>query len=256
MKSNPAAACLYASKVMHARYGRHAHRFRYRIFRMLLDIDRLEETAAETRLFSVDRWNLFSFRRRDHGPRDGGSLREWAEEQLRRRKIDLGGGRILLLAMPRIIGYAFNPISLWYCQDNNGILRAVICEVRNTFGEYHVYVLSNRDPEGAIEDHAEKAFHVSPFMAIVGGYDFRITAPDEAYQLHIEYTDGENRLLTAVENGRRLPLTDRKLLKIMATMPLVTFKVMAAIHWQALKLWLSGVPYIPKPLPPQQETTR
>lgn len=238
---------LYLSKVMHARHDAHASRFAYRIFRLLLDIDRLEETADQTRLLSVDRWNLFSFRRRDHGPRDGGSLRTWAEKQLLERSIDLGGGKILLLAIPRIFGYAFNPISLWYCHDDSGNLRAVICEVRNTFGEYHSYVLTRRDEDAVLEDHAEKRFHVSPFMAIAGGYDFRITAPAENYLLHIDYSDGETRLLTAVESGRRRPLTDRTLLRIMATMPFVTFKIMVAIHWQALKLWLRGATFHPHP---------
>jgi DUF1365 family protein len=256
MQRPPAMPGLYVSKVMHARHDAHASRFRYRIFRLLLDIDRLEETARRTRLFSIDRFNLFSFRRRDHGPRNGGSLRAWAEERLRGENIELHGGSILLLATPRIFGYAFNPISLWYCHDDSGSLRAVICEVRNTFGEYHTYVVTERVEEGALEDHTEKRFHVSPFMALAGGYDFRITAPADEYLLHIDYSDGETRLLTAVESGRRRQLTDRALLRIIATMPFVTFKIMVAIHWQALKLWLRGATFHPHPGRSRKEITK
>jgi DUF1365 family protein len=248
LMSGEAKSGLYLGNVMHRRHGARGMHFNYKIFRMLLDVDRLEEHASGMRLFSVDRWNIFSFRRRDHGPRDGSALRPWAEALLRKQGIDTGCGKILLLAMPRLFGYAFNPLSIWYCFDKTDRLEAVICEVRNTFGEYHTYVLDGSNPEaGLLEQRAAKAFHVSPFMAIVGEYLFRIDTPGDDYLLHIEYVDGAQQLLTAVERGRRRELTDRGLLGILAIMPLVTFKVMAAIHWQAVKLWLHGAKIYPHP---------
>jgi DUF1365 family protein len=232
---------LYLSSVMHRRHDEHAMHFQYRIFRMLLDIEHLEESASGIRLFSIDRWNLFSLRRGDHGPRDGSALRPWAETLLREHDIDTGGGKILLLAMPRLLGYAFNPLSIWYCLDTADRLCAVICEVRNTFGDYHTYVLhGHADEAGYLEESQPKSFHVSPFMQISGEYRFRMNMPREDYLLHIDYVDDTQRLLTAVEKGRRKEFNDRSLLGILAVMPFVTFKVMAAIHWQAVKLWLRG----------------
>ncbi len=253
--ASPVNPALYMSNVMHRRHDKHAMRFEYRIFRMLLDIERLEESASGTRLFSIDRWNLFSFRRRDHGPRDGSALRPWADRLLQAHQIDTGGGKILLLAMPRLFGYAFNPLSIWYCLDTADRLRAVICEVRNTFGDYHTYVLHGRDPEaGYLEENKPKAFHVSPFMEISGEYRFRINRPGEDYLLHIDYVDDAQRLLTAVEQGKRKKFSDRGLLGILAVMPLVTFKVMVAIHWQAVKLWLRGAKIYPHPARSRSET--
>ncbi|MEJ2316437.1 MAG: DUF1365 domain-containing protein [Gammaproteobacteria bacterium] len=246
---------LYHSSVMHRRHDKHAMRFEYRIFRMLLDIDNLEKSASGMRLFSIDRWNLFSFRRRDHGPRDGSALRPWAEALLQAHDIDSGGGKILLLAMPRLFGYAFNPLSIWYCLDEADQLRAVICEVRNTFGDYHTYVLHGHDAEASyLEESAPKSFHVSPFMEISGEYRFRISMPRDDYLLHIDYVDDAQRLLTAVEKGRRKKFSDRGLLGILAVMPFVTFKVMAAIHWQAVKLWLHGAKIYPHPDRSRNET--
>ena len=246
--SAPGGPKLYVSSVMHRRHDKHAMRFEYRIFRMLLDIERLEESASGTRFFSIDRWNLFSFRRGDHGPRDGSALRPWADRLLQAHHIDTGGGKILLLAMPRLFGYAFNPLSIWYCLDTEDRLCAVICEVRNTFGEYHTYVLRGHDPEASyLEENTPKAFHVSPFMEISGEYQFRINMPRDNYLLHINYVDDAQRLLTAVEQGRRKQFTDKGLLGILAVMPFVTFKVMVAIHWQAVKLWLRGAKIYPHP---------
>ena len=255
--STPGEAALYLSNVMHRRHDKHAMRFKYRIFRMLLDVEHLEESASATRLFSIDRWNLFSFRRADHGPRDGSALKPWAEAQLQAQDIDTGGCRILLLAMPRLFGYAFNPLSIWYCLDPANRLRAVICEVRNTFGDYHTYVLHGHDLEaGYLEQSKPKSFHVSPFMDIAGEYRFRINMPRDDYLLQIDYVDEAQRLLTAVEKGRRKEFNDRGLLGILAVMPFVTFKVMAAIHWQAVKLWLRGAKIYPHPDRSRSETSK
>ncbi|MGD9297859.1 MAG: DUF1365 domain-containing protein [Chromatiales bacterium] len=248
---------LYLSSVIHRRHDKHAMHFDYRIFRMLLDVDELEKSASGMRLFSIDRWNLFSFRRHDHGPRDGSALRSWAEALLQAHDIDTGGGKILLLAMPRLFGYAFNPLSIWYCLDAAGRLCAVICEVRNTFGDYHTYVLhGHADEAGYLQESQPKSFHVSPFMQISGEYRFRINMPQDDYLLHIEYVDDAQRLLTAVEKGRRKEFNDRGLLAILAVMPFVTFKVMAAIHWQAVKLWLRGAKIYPHPDRSRSETER
>ena len=143
----PNLSCLYVSRVMHRRLFPVDYRFQYRVFSLLLDLDHLTETCGKLRLLSLDRFNLLSFRQRDHGPRDGSSLKAWAQRLLSEREIHLEGGKILLLSFPRLLGYGFNPLSLWYCLHRDGSLRALICEVNNTFGEHHFYLRSARSAQ-------------------------------------------------------------------------------------------------------------
>lgn len=258
MTETTTSKALYVSNVMHQRHDKHAMRFNYRIARVLLDIDRLDEISASTRLFSVDRWNIFSFRRNDHGPLDGSCLRSWAELTLFQEGVSYDGGKILLLAIPRLFGYTFNPISIWYCHDRQDRLQAVICEVRNTFGDYHTYVLKDGElsTQNSLVDEARKAFHVSPFMAIEGGYRFRITNPGDRYVVDIRYESDNSPLLTAIEKGKRKSLTGANLLGVLFMMPMMTVKVMAAIHWQALKLWVRGATFHPHPNRSRKETSK
>lgn len=250
---------LYPSKVMHLRRYPVRYRFYYRVFHLLLDVDRLAH--SETRLFSYNRWNLLSFHDRDHGPRDGSSLRPWLERMLHAHGIDLEGGRIRLLCMPRVLGYGFNPISLFYCEHQDGSLRAILCEVRNTFGESHAYLLSR---EGAAMDydephHKAKLFHVSPLIDMNGEYRFRFTPPGLRFHVQIRLFQnqaGQDRLLMAATlDGKRETLSDRNLVRQMLHLPLMTIQVVAAIHWQALKIWLRGASFYRKPEPPTQEVS-
>lgn len=249
------AGALYDCRVTHRRPGPPRYRFAYRVYYLLLDIDRIDEAAAGTRWLSRNRFNVLSFRDRDHGPRDGGDLRAWAEALLAGHGIRLDGGRIRLLCLPRVLGYVFNPISLYYCEHADGGLRAVIAEVHNTFGEQHCYVLHDGGVPMDVRRLREKAklFHVSPLLDRAGRYAFRLTPPGERVGLGIRLYDGNAdtpRLATGL-SGARLALTGRNLWRLFLRIPLMTAKVTFAIHWQALKIWLRGAPAYRKP--PQRQ---
>jgi DUF1365 family protein len=241
--------CLYATRVMHRRRIAPFYRFVYRVFYLFVDVDRLGALSARLRLFSVDRFNLLSLRTRDHG--DGRGLRAWAESLLRARGIDLDGGRIRLLAFPRVLGFAFNPISLWYCEHRNGELRAVIAEVNNTFGEKHCYVLASGGAPLPYDTpiEKEKVFHVSPFFDRVGRYRFTLSAPQARIRVAIHETREGEPILDATLAGERRALTDAAILGQVLQMPWMTVKVVIGIHWEALKLWLRGARFHRKPDP-------
>lgn len=235
-----AAGCLYRGHVMHMRLTPFAHRFRYRVFTLLLDIDRLEETCGRLRLLGLDRFGLMSFHRRDHGPRDGSALRPWVEAELARAG-QPRPARIRLLAFPRILGYVFNPLSVYYCEDAGGRLTSVVYEVKNTMGDQHAYVLAAEpSPDGTIRHGHPKGFFVSPFIGMDQDYAFTVRPPDERLSLRIRQRDRDGPWLIAAQTGRRRPLTDGELLRQWLGHPLMTLKVIGAIHWQALRLWLKG----------------
>ena len=249
--------CLYLTSLMHRREGDYPYRFSYPVFSLLLDVDRLEETARKSRLLRIGRRGLVSFWPKDHGDRDGSSLRGWAERILAEAGVELAGGRIFLLCFPRVLGYGFSPLSLWYCEHADGTIRAVIAEVRNTFGEKHAYVLHEHGlrMQWPVRKTVEKQFHVSPFIGADCHYAFRFGEPGSRLEVAIrQYEHGLPRL-TATQLGRALPLNDVGLLRALARTPLMTFKVMTAIHWHALKLWLRGAPFYSKPVAPKQEVT-
>jgi DUF1365 family protein len=248
-------ARIYFSRVMHQRFEPVQYRFHYRVFSLLLDLDRLDEVSC--RLFSVNRFNFVSFRERDHGPRDGTPLKPWIEGLLGEEGIDIAGGRVLLLCFPRVLGYGFNPLSVWYCFHADGSLRAVLAEVNNTFGEHHFYLLSGGGSPVAwpVNYSVEKVFHVSPLMGMDARYSFRIGRPAERVSVLIRQYRSERLALVASQQGRGHDLNDKRLLLALVTIPFMTLKVMAAIHWQALKIWLKGAPFFPKPQPPLDKVT-
>jgi len=244
---------LYRARVTHRRAWPVRYRFTYRVFNVLLDVDRVDADACALRAFSHNRFNLVSFHDRDHGPRDGSPLRPWLERVLAAEAgIDLDGGRIRLLCMPRVLGFGFNPLSLWFCEHRDGTLRAVLCEVRNTFGESHGYLLhaSGSALAWPVRAVKPKRFHVSPLIALRGEYRFRIGPPDDDAQIAItEFQDGR-ALLAAAWRGRSRPVSDARLLAACATLPFMTLKVVVMIHWQAVLIWLRGAPFFRKPSPP------
>lgn len=248
---------LYLTRVMHRRRFPVAYRFDYPVFSLLLDIDRLEQTARASRLLAVDRFGLLSFHRRDHGARDGSDLRSWAVSTLRTRGIEIGAGRIYLLCFPRLLGYGFDPLSLWYCLDEDDRLRAVIAEVRNTFGQHHAYLLheQGRTMDWPARAHKDKVFHVSPLIDMDCAYRFRLARPAQRLSVVINQFQQGRHLLTATQTGVGLELNDRNLLRALLRTPLLGFKIMFSIHWQALKIWLRGARFHPKPPLPRQETT-
>ncbi len=252
-----ATGALYPGAVMHRRFGSGGYRFRQGLFCMVVDLDRLRETATGLRLFSYNRFNVFSIHDRDHGPKDGSPLRPWIDAVLQRAGLALDGGRVLLQCMPRVLGHAFNPLSLWYCYHRDGELRAVLCEVRNTFGDWHGYLLHDggRPLEIPVRSHKRKVFHVSPFFPVAGEYRFRIQPPGDDLTTSIRYLDNGECQLTAVQTGHRRPLTDAGLAAMLLRHRLLGLRVVAGIHWQALKIWLRGGRLHRRPAPPDEEVS-
>lgn len=251
----PIASALYEGNVAHKRFKPTAHRLDYRVFSMLLDLGELATLDKSLRLFSLNRFNLFCFFERDHG--DGqGNLRDWVGRQLERADIDLRGGTIRLLCYPRILGYVFNPLSVYYCHGEEGDLRAVLYEVSNTFGERHCYLIPVQGPgDGVVSQSCEKNFYVSPFIAVQGKYAFKLAAPGETVALTIDQSDDHGRVLTASFTGRRSAFTDRALARVFARYPLMTVKVIAGIHWEAFRLWRKRTPMFQRPPPPKEAVT-
>lgn len=257
-----ADAMLYVGRVMHRRLRPFGHRFAYRVFSLLIDIDRIDQIAAGSRLFSHNRFNLFGYHDRDHGPREvgtrgGDGLRRFVESHLDAAGIATGRGRIRLLCFPRVLGYTFNPLSIFFCDDEDGRLAAILYEVHNTFGDRHVYLFRIDETDrgtgsrAAILTHAtDKTFHVSPFIDMTPRYRFRLREPGETLSILIREADAGGDLLLATLHGEAVAFNDRNLAKLFITHPLMTLKVISAIHWEALKLWWKGARYHPRPEPP------
>jgi len=217
---------------------------------LLIDLDRLDEADRQSRLFGVNRAALYSFNEADHGMRDGSNLRAYVQRCAAGKAIDLTGGRVLLLCYPRLFGYTFNPLSAYFCYRADGGLALIIYEVRNTFGDIHAYVLPvtpGEISEAGVRQQQEKLFYVSPFVEMAMRYHFRVSPPGHTVRLRILETDREGPLLAATFNGRRRALTTAALLRSFFSLPLVTLKIVAAIHWEALRLWLKGARLVPRP---------
>lgn len=250
------AASLYWCRVMHERRLPFRHKFDYRVFSLLLDIDRLPEITAGSHLLRHNRFGLFSFHDRDHGPRDGSGLRPWVEAALARGGLQAAAARIRIFCFPRLFGYVFNPLSVFFCYDMDDRLRAVLYEVKNTFGDQHGYLIEVpplSDTEPVIEQSATKHFHVSPFLPLEGQYRFRLLPPGEKIGITItQLSPGGAVQLVAAQTGRHEALSDHSLLKAFIRHPLMTVKVMAGIHWEALQLWRKGAAFFRWTEPPRE----
>ncbi len=250
------ASCLYVGEVVHHRLKPTQHRFRYRVFSVLFDLDELAQLGRRLRLFSHNRWNMFSFRDRDHGPRDGTPLRPWIEEQAAAAGIDLAGGSIRALCYPRMFGYVFNPLTVYFCADPAGALRCLLYEVSNTFGDKHTYVIPVTEAaDRVVTQSCDKQFYVSPFLPVGGRYHFKVTPPNDRVAVVIHHDEGDDRMLNAWFSGTKAPLTDYRLARLLATHPLMTAKVIAGIHWEALRLWRKGVTVFRRQPPPSSPVT-
>ena len=244
-----AAAALYVGDVMHARMRPTAHRFQYRVMSLLIDLGRLDQADRQSPLFGVNRRALYSFHERDHGRRDGSSLLAYAEACAADHGVDLIGGHVLLLCYPRLLGYVFNPLSVYFCHRSDGTLALMIYEVRNTFGEIKPYALPVKPGElsaAGLRQEQDKTFYVSPFIDMAMRYYFRVMPPGDNVKLRILETGGDGPLLAATFFGRRRRLTSRSLLAAFGSLPLVSFKIFGAIHWEALRLWMKGIRLVPR----------
>lgn len=234
-----AANGIYTGLVRHERLRPRVHGLSYRVFCLLLDLDELPALDRSLRLFGFNRWGLLSFREADHG--DGGPLRQWVEAQLQSAGIS-ADGPIRVLCYPRMLGYVFNPLTVYFCHRADGALAGIVYEVHNTHGERHAYVLPTaNDTDGRVRHSCAKTFFVSPFMPMDCTYDFSILPPAERVQIAISESDGEGQLLTASFTGRHEPLTDKGLFKALLAHPLMTLKVTIGIHWEALRLLAKGL---------------
>ena len=262
---NEAKLCF--GEVRHRRLHPVLHAFAYRVYFVRLPLRALETGAFNSRWFSRNRFNLLSFHDSDHG--DGRqALTTWADQLLRDEGITDADGEIWLQTFPRVLGYVFNPVSFWFFHRGDGSLRAILCAVNNTFGEKHSYLLDTGTsmPYG-VEIQAKKKFHVSPFFPIDGDYRFRFMRairqngrPDhngiESTVARIDYGNAQGHLLHTSVSGLSHPLNNANVLRAFALYPLMTFGVVAKIHWQALRLWIKKVPFFKKPEPPIQRVSR
>jgi len=262
------ASAMYAGSVMHQRLRPARHRLQYRLFSLLLDLDELPVLARRLRLFSLNRFNLFSLHERDYGSgvvgNHGAGLRAYVEQQLRAGHLATGGA-IRLLTMPRILGHAFNPLSVYFCHALDGTLAAILYEVNNTFGERHSYLLPvdrHVEREGpdreTLVQRCAKQFHVSPFLELDMNYEFRVDPPDakrSGLSVGVIASDAQGVVLNARLDAQRRPLDDAALARVFVTHPLLTLKVVAAIHWEALRLLAKGVRFRAKPASPVHSVT-
>lgn len=231
---------IYTGRVAHMRPGK--HRLRYPVFMLTVDLD---DMPRGLRLLKHNRGALFSLFDRDHAGRTSAALKPQIEAKLRDAGIAWAGGKIVLLTMPRLFNYVFNPLSVYFCYRRDGSVAALVHEVSNTFGESHFYVLPPRTSEnGAISQTCAKDFFVSPFLEGGLRYDFNITPPGERVAVGMIVRRGDEVALTASFAGERRDLTDRQLFRAWLSNPLMTFKVIAGIHWEALLMMLKGVRYL------------
>jgi DUF1365 family protein len=246
-------SAIYAGTVMHRRLRPAPHVLQYGMFTLLLDLEEVPRLASRLRWFSLGRANLFAWRPQDHLS-GGNDLRGEVDGILERAGMDPDGGSVHLLTMPRVLGYVFNPISVYTCHRAGGALQAVLYEVNNTFGDRHSYLFPVGDfavgGGTSLRHSCAKALHVSPFVDMGMRYDFRLRPPTETFGLRIDVSDGDGPLLVAAERLRRRPLTDRELLRGFLEFPLQSLKVIAGIHYEAFHIWRKGVVLRRRPPPP------
>ena len=236
---------IYNGKVIHRRFKPKEHYFKYRVFSLLIDIDELEIIENKIKIFSYNKFNIISFFDKDHGPRDGTSVKEWVIKNLKDIGIENHKIQIKLLCYPRIFGYVFNPLSVFFIYDESSRLIAILYEVKNTFGEQHTYVFKTEDEKVIINDCSKK-FHVSPFIEMECHYYFRVLKPSDKISVIIDQKDKDGKLLYASQDGKAAELNEKNLLTSYISHPLMTFKIIAAIHYEALKLWLKGIKIVKK----------
>ena len=249
------SACFYVGSVMHARMKPVLHRFSYNVFSILVDLAKLNEARRISSFFSINRFNLLSLYERDHGPKDGSSLHHYAHHLFKSAGVELDGGKVLLLCYPRIFGYVFNPLSVYFGYSSAGELKGVLYEVRNTFGQSHTYI-EPVEPgmltKSGLRQERVKRFYVSPFNGLNMTYLFRVKPPQDSIAVRILVKDDEGPVLAASFHGDMRPLTTPNLLWLCLTLPFLTLKIIAGIHVEAFWLWVKGMRLVPRPPPPPE----
>ena len=236
---------IYNGTVIHKRFKPKIHFFKYKVFSLLIDLSDLNYLNKKISFFSYNGFNLISFFDKDHGDRDGSSLIDWVKKNLTENNINSENIRIKLLCYPRIFGYVFNPLSVFFVYDHNENLISILYEVKNTFGEQHTYVFKAEN-NNLLQHNCSKKFHVSPFIEMNCNYFFRILRPSEKISVVIDQYQLNEKILFASQDGKRVDFNSKELLKSYLKHPLMTFKIISAIHFEAFKLWIKGIRFIKK----------
>ena len=236
---------IYSGQVIHTRFKPKKHYFKYKVFSLLIDLDEINKINNNLNFFSYNKFNLISFFDKDHGNRDGSNVKEWVKENLIERNIKFQNIRVEILCYPRILGYVFNPLSILYVYNEKNELISIFYEVKNTFGEQHTYIFETEDQK-IIKNKCDKKFYVSPFIDMECVYNFSVTKPGESISVIINQHDKEGKLLFASQDGKSQDLTSKNLILNYLRHPLMTFKVIVAIHYEAFKLWFKKVKLVKK----------
>ena len=234
-------SCIYNGVVTHTRFKPIKHFLKYKTFSFYIDLDEIKKLDNDNPIFSYNRFNIFSFYDKDHGDRDGKPLKIWVLDNLKKFNINENINKIKLLCYPRIFGYVFNPLSVFYCYEDNS-LKAIFYEVKNTFNEQHTYIFKVKN-NNKIDQRCKKKFYVSPFMDMDTYYNFKLLNPNEKLSISIKQTDKEDVVLTAVQTGERKEFTFKQLILNFFRYPLMSVKIISAIHFEALLLWKKGAIY-------------
>ena len=237
---------IYNGSVIHKRFKPRKHFFKYKVFSLFLDLSELKELNNKLNFFSLNKFNLISFYEKDHGERDGSSLLDWVKNNLRSNSINTDNIKVKLLCYPRILGYVFNPLSIFFVYDKNDNLISILYEVKNTFDEQHTYIFKVESQNKLIQNNCSKKFHVSPFIGMECNYFFKILNPEQKLSVIIDQYDQEGKILFASQDGERSDLTSKNLMNSYLKHPLMTFKIISAIHFEAFKLWFKGIKLIKK----------
>ena len=237
---------IYNGTVIHKRFKPRTHYFKYKVFSLLIDLSELEHLNKKIKFFSLNKFNLVSFYEKDHGNRDGSSLISWVKKNLRDNNIDFENVNIKLLCYPRIFGYVFNPLSVFYIYDSHEKLISILYEVKNTFGEQHTYIFKVDEEKSLYQHNCTKKFHVSPFIEMNCNYFFRLLKPGKKISVIIDQYQTNEKILYASQDGIRVDFTTKELMKSYLKHPLMTFKIISAIHFEAFKLWIKGIKFIKK----------
>jgi DUF1365 family protein len=237
---------IYNGQVIHKRFKPKVHSFRYNVFSLLIDLSELETLDKQVNFFSYNKFNWISFYDKDHGDRDGSSLINWVQKNLRKNNISTENIKIKILCYPRIFGFVFNPLSVFYVYNSNENLISILYEVKNTFGEQHTYIFRIEKDANLIQNNCSKKFHVSPFIQMNCNYFFRLLKPGNKISVIIDQYENEDKILYASQDGIRTDFNTKYLVKSFLNHPLMTFKIIIAIHYEAFKLWSKGIKFIKK----------
>ncbi len=236
---------IYTGKVIHKRFKPKEHYFKYNVFSLLIDLNELEEINKYIKFFSYNKFNIISFYDKDHGDRDGSSIKLWVKKNLRNIGIITEDISIKLLCYPRIFGYVFNPLSTYFIYNKHSELISIFYEVKNTFGEQHTYIFKAQD-EKTVQNKCKKKFYVSPFIEMDCEYHFKTLNPKEQLSVVINQNDKDGKLLFASQDGISKDFNNKNLILSYLTHPLMTFKIIGAIHYEAFKLWAKRIKLIAK----------